>query len=202
MCMSRAKFSWISAQLMRCICTALLPEILTERIDAEAASAATATRVHLGTTHPTPSILHHHTHHTTPHHLAHRLQGFEIGSGFSGSRMIGSEHNDEFFMGEDGQVRTRSNRSGGVQGGISNGEDIVIRVAFKPTSTIGIKQKTVTREGEEVRWQAGRLQAARTRLTASRVCCLQQHVPVAGTSSSNRLWPLGSSSSAMPSKDW
>lgn len=76
-------------------------------------------------------------------------KGFEIGSGFSGSKMLGSEHNDPFYMSEDGQVRTASNRSGGVQGGISNGEDIVIRVAFKPTSTIGIKQKTVTREGTE-----------------------------------------------------
>lgn len=60
--------------------------------------------------------------------------------------MIGSEHNDEFYL-EDGKVRTRSNRSGGVQGGISNGEDIVIRIAFKPTSTISRLQKTVTREG-------------------------------------------------------
>ena len=48
------------------------------------------------------------------------MQGFEIGSGFSGAAMLGSEHNDEFFM-EDGRVRTRTNRSGGVQGGISNG---------------------------------------------------------------------------------
>lgn len=77
-------------------------------------------------------------------------KGFEIGSGFPGSRMLGSEHNDEFYMAEDGQVRTRTNRSGGVQGGLSNGENIVIRVAFKPTSTIGIKQKTVTREGQEI----------------------------------------------------
>ncbi len=52
------------------------------------------------------------------------------------------------------QVRTRTNRSGGVQGGLSNGEDIVIRVAFKPTSTIGIKQKTVTREGVETELRA------------------------------------------------
>eukprot|EP00877_Chromochloris_zofingiensis_P000260 jgi/Chrzof1/10234/Cz04g33170.t1 len=80
-------------------------------------------------------------------------KGFEIGSGFSGSRMQGSQHNDEFYM-EDGAVRTRTNRSGGVQGGISNGEDIVIRVAFKPTSTIGVKQKTVTREGEETELRA------------------------------------------------
>mmetsp|Transcript_8996 Transcript_8996/g.15622 ORF Transcript_8996/g.15622 Transcript_8996/m.15622 type:complete len:408 (+) Transcript_8996:24-1247(+) len=76
-------------------------------------------------------------------------KGFEIGSGFSGSRMLGSEHNDSFYMSEDGQVRTRTNRSGGVQGGLSNGEDIILRVAFKPTSTIGILQKTVTREGVE-----------------------------------------------------
>lgn len=74
-------------------------------------------------------------------------KGFEIGSGFAGAKMIGSEHNDGFYMAEDGQVRTASNRSGGIQGGISNGEDIVIRIAFKPTSTIGITQKTVTREG-------------------------------------------------------
>lgn len=76
-------------------------------------------------------------------------KGFEIGSGFAGSRMLGSEHNDEFYM-EDGQVRTRSNRSGGVQGGISNGEDIVLRIAFKPTATISRKQKTVNRDGEEI----------------------------------------------------
>ncbi|KAJ9531363.1 hypothetical protein QJQ45_006812 [Haematococcus lacustris] len=83
-------------------------------------------------------------------------KGFEVGSGFQGARMLGSEHNDEFYIAEDGQpyvdaaqVRTRTNRSGGVQGGLSNGEDIIIKVAFKPTSTIGIKQKTVTREGQE-----------------------------------------------------
>lgn len=76
-------------------------------------------------------------------------KGFEIGSGFSGSRMLGSEHNDAFYM-EDGEVRTRSNRSGGVQGGISNGEYIVLRVAFKPTATIARKQSTVTRAGEDV----------------------------------------------------
>ena len=76
-------------------------------------------------------------------------KGFEIGSGFSGSRMVGSEHNDEYYM-EGGEVRTRSNRSGGVQGGISNGEYIVLRVAFKPTATIARKQKTVSRAGEDV----------------------------------------------------
>eukprot|EP00882_Tetradesmus_deserticola_P001647 GHRQ01001774.1.p1 GENE.GHRQ01001774.1~~GHRQ01001774.1.p1 ORF type:complete len:410 (+),score=148.32 GHRQ01001774.1:122-1351(+) len=80
-------------------------------------------------------------------------KGFEIGSGFSGSRMTGSAHNDPFYM-DNGAVRTRTNRSGGIQGGISNGEDIVIKVAFKPTSTIGIKQQTVTREGEETELRA------------------------------------------------
>eukprot|EP00879_Flechtneria_rotunda_P029899 GHRR01032364.1.p2 GENE.GHRR01032364.1~~GHRR01032364.1.p2 ORF type:complete len:192 (+),score=56.41 GHRR01032364.1:1392-1967(+) len=80
-------------------------------------------------------------------------KGFEIGSGFSGSRMTGSEHNDPFYM-EDGAVRTRTNRSGGIQGGISNGENIVIKVAFKPTSTIGLKQQTVTREGDETELRA------------------------------------------------
>ena len=76
-------------------------------------------------------------------------KGFEIGSGFGGSRMLGSEHNDEFYI-EDGKVRTRTNRSGGVQGGISNGEDIVMKIAFKPTATIARKQKTVNRENEEI----------------------------------------------------
>lgn len=80
-------------------------------------------------------------------------KGFEIGSGFAGTRMLGSEHNDEFFM-DNGAIRTRTNRSGGVQGGISNGEDIVVRVAFKPTSTISVKQKTVTRAGEETELRA------------------------------------------------
>ncbi len=76
-------------------------------------------------------------------------KGFEIGSGFAGTTMTGSEHNDEFYIDEDGETRTVSNRSGGVQGGISNGENIVIRVAFKPTATIGKEQKTVTKDGEE-----------------------------------------------------
>lgn len=76
-------------------------------------------------------------------------KGFEIGSGFAGTTMMGSEHNDEFYIDENGQTRTNSNRSGGVQGGISNGENIVIRVAFKPTATIGKEQKTVTKGGEE-----------------------------------------------------
>ena len=73
-------------------------------------------------------------------------KGFEIGSGFSGVLLRGSEHNDPFFN-EGGRIRTRTNRSGGVQGGISNGEDIVLRVAFKPTATILREQETVDDSG-------------------------------------------------------
>jgi chorismate synthase len=75
-------------------------------------------------------------------------KGFEIGSGFASARMRGSQHNDAFEL-RDGRVRTTTNNSGGVQGGISNGEDIFFRVAFKPTSTIAHDQKTVTSSGEE-----------------------------------------------------
>lgn len=75
-------------------------------------------------------------------------KGFEIGSGFEGTLMTGRDHNDEFYI-EEGKVRTRTNRSGGVQGGISNGEPIIFRVAFKPTATILIEQNTVNNAGEE-----------------------------------------------------
>ena len=74
-------------------------------------------------------------------------KGFEIGSGFAGTLMTGREHNDAFRM-EGGRVRTVANRSGGIQGGISNGEDIVFRVAFKPVATIMTEQDTVNRAGE------------------------------------------------------
>ncbi|KAM7504441.1 hypothetical protein LguiB_003345 [Lonicera macranthoides] len=76
-------------------------------------------------------------------------KGFEFGSGFAGTFMTGSEHNDEFFMDEHGKIRTKTNRSGGIQGGISNGEIIYMRIAFKPTSTIARKQHTVTRDKHE-----------------------------------------------------
>lgn len=76
-------------------------------------------------------------------------KGFEIGSGFAGTLMSGSEHNDAFITDADGNVRTETNRSGGIQGGISNGENIIIRIAFKPTATIRKEQKTVTKDGEE-----------------------------------------------------
>ncbi|MCY4103881.1 MAG: chorismate synthase [bacterium] len=77
-------------------------------------------------------------------------KGFEIGSGFASVEMTGIEHNDPFVAGPDGRPRTASNRSGGVQGGISNGEDIVVRVAFKPTATVASEQRTVDRSGQEV----------------------------------------------------
>jgi chorismate synthase len=75
-------------------------------------------------------------------------KGFEIGSGFAGTFMTGREHNDEFYM-EGERIRTHTNRSGGIQGGISNGENIMIRVAFKPTATIMQEQKTVSVDGED-----------------------------------------------------
>lgn len=75
-------------------------------------------------------------------------KGFEVGSGFDGTFLKGSEHNDAFEVRED-RVRTSTNRSGGVQGGISNGEEIVFRVAFKPTATIQKTQKTVDTSGSE-----------------------------------------------------
>lgn len=77
------------------------------------------------------------------------VKGFEYGSGFCAAEMKGSEHNDEYY--QDGEkVRTRSNLSGGIQGGISNGEDIYFRVAFKPVATIMQDQKSIDKEGEEV----------------------------------------------------
>jgi len=74
-------------------------------------------------------------------------KGFEIGSGFAGTLLKGSEHNDAFLATSDGSLRTAPNNSGGIQGGISNGEPIVIRVAFKPTATIRKEQQTVDSEG-------------------------------------------------------
>eukprot|EP00301_Raphidiophrys_heterophryoidea_P028136 c999_g1_i1.p1 GENE.c999_g1_i1~~c999_g1_i1.p1 ORF type:complete len:476 (-),score=116.99 c999_g1_i1:657-2036(-) len=75
-------------------------------------------------------------------------KGFEIGSGFRGTTLRGSQHNDMFVM-KDGRLGTLTNNSGGVQGGISNGEPIVIRVAFKPPATIGQAQQTCTFDGTE-----------------------------------------------------
>jgi chorismate synthase len=75
-------------------------------------------------------------------------KGFEIGSGFAGTELTGLEHNDEFYMDGD-RVRTRTNRSGGVQGGITTGETVWFRVAFKPTATVMREQRTVSAAGEE-----------------------------------------------------
>ncbi len=77
------------------------------------------------------------------------VKGFEYGSGFEGTRMRGSAHNDEFFE-EKGKVRTKTNFSGGIQGGISNGEDIYFNVAFKPVATIMQDQESVNEQGEPV----------------------------------------------------
>lgn len=77
-------------------------------------------------------------------------KGFEVGSGFRGTRLTGLQHNDPFVPGPDGRPRTTTNHSGGVQGGISNGEDIVLRVAFKPTATIASPQQTVDTDGNEI----------------------------------------------------
>ena len=77
------------------------------------------------------------------------VKGFEYGSGFNGSKMTGSEHNDEFTV-ENGNVSTKTNNSGGIQGGISNGEEIYFKVAFKPVSTIMSKQNSIDKEKNNV----------------------------------------------------
>ena len=76
------------------------------------------------------------------------VKGFEYGSGFGGTKMRGSQHNDAFYT-EGGKVRTRTNHSGGVQGGISNGEDIYFNVAFKPVATIMKDQQSIDKDGNE-----------------------------------------------------
>ena len=80
-------------------------------------------------------------------------KGFEIGSGFSSVLMKGSEHNDEFAPGEKNPI-TKTNNSGGVQGGITNGSEIIFRVAFKPTATISSTQETVDNENNPVSLEA------------------------------------------------
>jgi chorismate synthase len=81
-------------------------------------------------------------------------KGFEIGLGFAGSSMQGSAHNDVFIK-KGAQLGTKTNYSGGVQGGISNGEPIIFRVAFKPPATISLPQKTVDFEGNDTVLEAG-----------------------------------------------
>ena len=77
------------------------------------------------------------------------VKGFEYGSGFDGVKLLGSEHNDSFISDVDG-ISTATNNSGGIQGGISNGEAICGRVAFKPVATIMQKQTSVDKDGNKV----------------------------------------------------
>ncbi|HKK50596.1 MAG TPA: chorismate synthase, partial [Myxococcota bacterium] len=72
-----------------------------------------------------------------------------------GTTLTGSAHNDPFYTDAEGRTRTASNRSGGVQGGISNGESILLRVGFKPVATVRLAQQTVNRAGESVTLEAG-----------------------------------------------
>lgn len=78
------------------------------------------------------------------------VKGFEYGSGFDGVAMYGSEHNDAFYTDENGDVKTRTNHSGGIQGGISNGQDIYFRTAFKPVATIMNDQESIDIHGNSV----------------------------------------------------
>ena len=96
-------------------------------------------------------------------------KGFEYGMGFAGVTQRGSEQNDIFMPDEDGGITTRTNRSGGIQGGISNGQDIYFRVAFKPVATLLREQETVNIEGEPT------LLHARGRHDA---CVLPRAVPI------------------------
>ena len=81
------------------------------------------------------------------------VKGFEYGSGFKGSKMLGSEHNDEFEL-NNGKVTTKTNFSGGIQGGVSNGEEIYFKVAFKPVATILTKQNSVDKEKNNIEIKA------------------------------------------------
>ena len=82
------------------------------------------------------------------------VKGFDIGSGFGGVGMRGSEHNDEFYTDADGKVRTKTNNAGGALGGITDGEDIYFRVAIKPVSTISKKQKSIDLKNQDVELEA------------------------------------------------
>lgn len=81
-------------------------------------------------------------------------KGFDIGSGFNSTAFKGSKHNDEFVIGKNGKIKTKTNNAGGVLGGISNGETIFFRVAFKPVATIGKKQHTITMTGKPILLEA------------------------------------------------
>ena len=79
-------------------------------------------------------------------------KGFEIGSGFEGTKMLGSQHNDIFYQSDAGQIKTETNYSGGVQGGISNGMDLDFKVAFKPVATLMQNQQTVDTQGNPIEY--------------------------------------------------
>jgi chorismate synthase len=97
------------------------------------------------------------------------VKGFEYGMGFSGMNLRGSQQNDIFIPDGKGGITTQTNRSGGIQGGISNGQDIYFRVAFKPVATILMEQPTVTEDGQATTLKArGRHDA----------CVLPRAVPV------------------------
>ena len=81
-------------------------------------------------------------------------KGFEIGSGFAAAQLLGSEHNDEFYIDTKKQIRTKTNNAGGVLGGISTGELIYFRVAFKPTATISKAQETIDKNKKAVKLKA------------------------------------------------
>jgi chorismate synthase len=97
------------------------------------------------------------------------VKGFEYGMGFSGMNLRGSQQNDIFIPDGKGGITTQTNRSGGIQGGISNGQDIYFRVAFKPVATLLMEQATVTEDGQATTLKArGRHDA----------CVLPRAVPV------------------------
>ena len=78
------------------------------------------------------------------------VKGFEYGSGFAGTRLRGSEHNDLFIQDAQGNIRTSTNHSGGIQGGISNGMDIYCNVAFKPVATVMLEQSSIDKDGNDI----------------------------------------------------
>lgn len=82
------------------------------------------------------------------------VKGFEIGSGFTGTTLKGSEHNDVFQKNKEGEITTKTNNAGGVIGGIASGQDIEFRIAFKPVSTIKKEQETLSRKGQKVTMKA------------------------------------------------
>ena len=148
-------FALIDSNLVRCPhpATAALMEA---RIRAAQAAHDTVGGVITGVARHVPAGLGEPVFDKLPAVLGHALlsinavKGFEFGSGFEGTKLPGSVHNDEFYTDEAGAVRTRTNHSGGSQGGISNGQDIYFRVAFKPVATLLQPQQTINDQGEAI----------------------------------------------------